>query len=182
MKILSLQSRYRSSMSGPIWLKIWGIVWWWEWISKKLWLDSRARNECAVSTDDQIKVQIFCNLWRLLCMEENASFRCKNTTGNCRYAYLLQGMWWESKHTWYHLSRYNPCFTHGTQKGIASSTGPHPFTCDACEAYQHGKSSQLLHKLWQATKLKHPRSEQNRAGNSGISHKFCSKKQLVSAL
>ena len=70
----------------------------------------------------------------------------------------------------------------GECSGIASSTGPHPFTCDACEALQRSKSSQLLHKLWCATKLKHPRSEQNRAGNSGISHKFCSKKQITSAL
>jgi len=58
----------------------------------------------------------------------------------------------------------------------------YPFTCDACEALQHGKSSQLLHKLQRASKLKHPLSEQTRAKNSGVSHKNCSKEHLRSAL
>jgi len=44
----------------------------------------------------------------------------------------------------------------GECTGIAAS---HPLTCDACEALQHGKSSQLLHKLQRTSKLKHPRSE-----------------------
>ena len=40
----------------------------------------------------------------------------------------------------------------------------------------------LSHKLQRASKLKHPRSEQTRAGSSGVNHKFCSKEHIGSAL
>ena len=75
-----------------------------------------------------------------------------------------------------HLAPKGPC------KGVASRSGLHPYTCDACEALQHGRDSQLLHKLGRASKLKHPRSEQNRGTHRGISHKYCSKSQLEAAL
>ena len=66
----------------------------------------------------------------------------------------------------------------GECTGIASSFGPHPFTCNACEALQHGKNSQLLHKLNRDSKLKHPHSDCNRAGKSGVSRKHCSKEEI----
>jgi len=154
--------------------------------SKKLWLDSRARNECAVSTDDQIKVQTICN-----CCEDYSTWKKMHPSDAkilqeiadmpiyykvCDERVNIHDTTYQGTIRALHMAPKGEC------TGIASSTGPHPFTCDACEALQHGKSSQLLHKLWRATKLKHPRSEQNRAGNSGISHKFCSKKHLASAL
>ena len=41
---------------------------------------------------------------------------------------------------------------------------------------------QLLHKLHRASTLKYPRSEQNRANQSGVTHKYCSKAHLECAL
>lgn len=70
----------------------------------------------------------------------------------------------------------------GACKGVALKSGPHPYICDACEALQHGKNNQLLHKLGRASKLKHPRTEQNRATKRGVSHKYCSKEHLETAL
>ena len=70
----------------------------------------------------------------------------------------------------------------GACKGIALKSGPHPYICHSCEALQHGKSSQLLHKLARASKLKYPRTVQNRATQRGISHKQCSKEHIELAL
>ena len=77
-----------------------------------------------------------------------------------------------------HKAPKGPC------KGSASKTGPHPYTCEACEALQHGKNSQLLHKWNRATNLKHPRSEDSQAiaRHGGIRHKYCSKSELKHAL
>ena len=70
----------------------------------------------------------------------------------------------------------------GACKGVALKSGPHPYICDACESLQHGKSSQLLHKLGRASKLKHPRTEQDRATHRGVNHRYCSKEHLEMAL
>ena len=70
----------------------------------------------------------------------------------------------------------------GACKGVALKSGPHPYICDACEALQHGKSSQLLHKFGRASKLKHPRTVQNRATQCGVNHRYCSKEHLEIAL
>jgi len=70
----------------------------------------------------------------------------------------------------------------GACKGVAIKSGPHPYICDACEALQHGKNSQLLHKFGRASKLKHPRTMQNRATQRGVNHKYCSKEHLEVAL
>ena len=42
----------------------------------------------------------------------------------------------------------------GACTGIASTVGQHPYTCEACDALQHGKSSQLLRRLSRVSKLK----------------------------
>ena len=65
---------------------------------------------------------------------------------------------------------------------MALKSGPHPYICDACEALQHGKNSQLLHRLGRASKLKYPWAEQNRATKQGVSHKYCNKEHLETAL
>ena len=70
----------------------------------------------------------------------------------------------------------------GECSGVAYKSGLHPYTCEACEALQHGKNSQLLHKLHRASTLKYPRSVQNRANQSGVTHKYCSKAHLECAL
>ena len=75
-----------------------------------------------------------------------------------------------------HAAPKGPC------TGKALTTGDHPYTCDACEALQHGQNSQLLHKLWRASKLKHPRTETNRASQHGVNHKYCSKVNVQAAL
>ena len=70
----------------------------------------------------------------------------------------------------------------GACNGRAHSIGDHPYVCTACEALQHGKSSQLLHKLQRAAKLKHTRSQNNRACFQGVQHKYVSNEHLQSAL
>ena len=59
----------------------------------------------------------------------------------------------------------------GECRGVALVSGSHSYVCEACEAVQHGKNSQLLHKLLRASKLKHPRSQTGRACHRGVSHK-----------
>ena len=43
--------------------------------------------------------------------------------------------------------------------GTATTTGEHPFTCDACYAIGHGKTSSLLRKLNRSHHLKHHRDQ-----------------------
>ena len=70
----------------------------------------------------------------------------------------------------------------GACKGVALKSGHHPYICDTCEALQHGKNSQLLHKLGHASKPKHPWTEKNRAAKRGFSHKYCNKEHLETTL
>ena len=42
----------------------------------------------------------------------------------------------------------------GACTGIACTEGKHPYTCEACDALQHGKSSQLLRRLNRVSKPK----------------------------
>ena len=56
----------------------------------------------------------------------------------------------------------------------AKDSGTHPYTCDACNALAHGKSSVLNCRLQRNNVLKHPRSEDECALKSGVNHKFCS--------
>ncbi len=58
--------------------------------------------------------------------------------------------------------------------GIASSTGFHPYTCIACNALIHGKTSVLNRKLVRCMTLKNPRSNEDHASKVGVSHKYCS--------
>ena len=66
--------------------------------------------------------------------------------------------------------------------GTASTSGQHPYICDACEALRHGRHSQLNRKLQRAAKLQHPRSQEARATKRGVVHKHCSRQQLQSAI
>lgn len=72
--------------------------------------------------------------------------------------------------------------TMGECKGVAKSTGPHPYVCIACNALVHGKTSSLNRKLLRNNTLKHPRSVELRATKSGVNHKFCTANHLESAL
>ena len=157
--------------------------------SKKLWQDSRSRKVCTIITDDQVEetaVQTACS-----CCEDYSSWKKihpsdaqmlqKIADMPCYYKVCdekvnINGTPYQGTIRALHMAPKGEC------TGIASSTGPHSFTCNACEALQHGKSSQLLHKLQRASKLKHPCSEQTRAGSSGVNHKFCSKEHIGSAL
>ena len=64
----------------------------------------------------------------------------------------------------------------------ASSTGPHPFTCEPCNALVHGKTSALKRKLHRSVQLKNPRCDDLRATRDGVNHKYCSPQHLQSAL
>ena len=64
----------------------------------------------------------------------------------------------------------------------AKDSGAHPYTCDACNALIHGKTSVLNRRLQRNQVLKYPRSEDERALKSGVNHKLCSADQLQVAL
>ena len=70
----------------------------------------------------------------------------------------------------------------GACKKIAKLDGPHPYTCDACNALVHGQTSILNRKLLRDKELKHPRSQEERAIQSGVNHKYCSPNHLQIAL
>ena len=72
-----------------------------------------------------------------------------------------------------------PASPMGACTGIAKQTLSHPYTCDALV---HGQSSPLNRRLCRNDKLKHPRSDQQRATKRGVSHKYCSKEHLQSAV
>ena len=67
----------------------------------------------------------------------------------------------------------------GASKGkclkVASTSGKHPYVCDACDALRHGRHSQLNRKLQCATTLRYPRDQEGRATQVGVVHKHCSR-------
>ena len=70
----------------------------------------------------------------------------------------------------------------GSCTGVASSQGQHPYTCVACDALTHGKTSPLNRLLHRAPTLKHPRSDAMWATQPGINNKFVSAESLDIAL
>ena len=62
------------------------------------------------------------------------------------------------------------------------STLQYPYICMACEALQHGRNSQLLHKLSRALILKHTYTKKKRACFCGLRHKYVSSDHLQVAL
>lgn len=75
---------------------------------------------------------------------------------------------------------------HGAPLGacnkLAKTVGSHPFTCTACNALVHGKSSPLNRKLCRNGTSKNPRSDEKRATKVGVCHKYCSSEELQVAL
>lgn len=65
---------------------------------------------------------------------------------------------------------------------VAKTDGPHPYTCDACNALVQGQTSVLDRRLLRDKQLKHPCSQQQRAIQSGVNHKYCSPNHLQIAL
>ena len=57
-----------------------------------------------------------------------------------------------------------------------------PYTCDTCDALVHGQTSVLNRRLLRDNQLKHPRSQEERATQSGVNHKYCSPTHLQIAL
>ena len=70
----------------------------------------------------------------------------------------------------------------GPCRGVASNLGLHPYTCTACDALTHGKTSPLNQIVSRAPSLKHPRSDLMRATKPGVVHKFVSAETLEGAL
>ena len=60
--------------------------------------------------------------------------------------------------------------------------GPHPYTCDACNTLVHGQTSVLNWRLLRDNQLKHPCSQEERAIQSGVNHKYSSLTHLQIAL
>ena len=65
---------------------------------------------------------------------------------------------------------------------VAKTYGPHPYTCDACNALVHGQTSVLNRRILRDKQLKHPRSQEQQAIQSGVNHKYCSLNHLQIAL
>ena len=65
---------------------------------------------------------------------------------------------------------------------VAKRDGPHPYTCNACDALVHGQTSVLNRRLIREKKLRHPRTQEHRATQSGVNHKYCSANHLQIAL
>ena len=63
----------------------------------------------------------------------------------------------------------------GACTGNAQVMGDHPYTCDACNALVHGKSSPFLRKLYRSNLL---RGKELRATKVGVTQKFCSSTSL----
>ena len=115
--------------------------------SKKLWLDSRARKECGVFTDDQVEVLTTCS-----CCEDYSSWKkmhpsdakmLQNIADMPRYYKVCDKRVNINDATYQGTIRALHMAPKGECTGIACSTWPHPFTCDACEALQHGKAVNL---------------------------------------
>ena len=65
---------------------------------------------------------------------------------------------------------------------VAFTGGKHPFQCFNCFDLAHNNLSSLLRKLNRSNSLKYPRSDVHRATRVGVVHKYCSTKNLESAL
>ena len=70
----------------------------------------------------------------------------------------------------------------GPCRGVASNLGLHPYTCTACDALTHGKTSPLNRIVSRAPSLKHPRSDLMCPTKPGVVHKFVSAETLEGAL
>ena len=62
----------------------------------------------------------------------------------------------------------------GSYLGVASNSGKHPYTCSACDALTHGKTSTLNRIVNRAPTLKHSKSDMTRALKPGVNHKYAS--------
>ena len=87
-----------------------------------------------------------------------------------------------TKYTYTGTIRASTAAPKGACIGIASTTGQHPYTCAACDALTHGKTSPLNQIVSQAPSLKHPRSDLMHATKPGVVHKFVSTETLEGAL
>lgn len=155
--------------------------------AQKLWTDKRREeSDGIICTSDDQKVIVICE-----CCTKYAEWKTKHPAAAkllqkianvpCYYKlseeHVTVGM-----QTYQNTIRALHMASKGACKGTASKSGQHPYTCDACEALQHGKSSQLVHKFRRSSTLKHPRSEEDRATCCGVNHKYCSKGHLEMAL
>ena len=120
--------------------------------AQKLWTDKRQKeSDGIICTSDNEKVVVICDCctryteWKgkhqiaAKLLQKAADIPCyykisdkQITVGRHTYKNTIRAL---------HLAPKGPC------KGLAYKFGPHPYTCDACEALQHGKNSPLLHKL-----------------------------------
>ena len=153
---------------------------------RKLWLDSRQKGKLTYKTPDGEQIHTTCE-----CCTEYAEWKKAHSTAAkalqhiadipcyykvCDEQVRVHSLIYQRTIRALHSAPKGACV------GTASQSGPHPYTCEACEALQHGKDSQLLYKLLRASKLKYPRSKQSKPSQRGIRHKYCSKAQLESAL
>ena len=153
--------------------------------AKKLWADNRMLKRYVThSSGEEVNVMCKCcttyTEWKkrhqdaLKVLQCIADMPCHYKI--CNETVTIDAKTYESTIRAMYLAPMGAC------KGVAIKSGPHPYICDACEALQHGKNSKLLHKFGRASKLKHPRTMQNRATQRGVNHKYCSKEHLEVAL
>ena len=70
----------------------------------------------------------------------------------------------------------------GPCQGVAVKGGKHPYICVACDALTRGQTSPLNRRVSRDSTLKHPRSEELRATQRGVVHKYVSTSHLQAAL
>lgn len=155
--------------------------------AQKLWTDKRKEeSERIFCTSDGQRIDVICDC----CMgytewknkhQAAAKLLQKIADVPCYYK-ISEEQIKVGKQTYQNTIRALHIAPKGACKGTAFKSGPHPYTCDACEALCHGKNSQLMHKFRRASTLKHPRTEEDRATYCGVSHKYCSKEHLEMAL
>ena len=153
----------------------------------KLWTDKHQEgSDGKISTSDNQEVNVICDCCKSYSEWKNthqsaAQLLQKIADIPCYYK-ISEEQIRVGTQTYQNTIRALHMAPKGACMGTAITSGPHPYTCDACEALQHGKSSQLLHKFRRESMLKHPRTAEDRATYSGVKHKYCSKEHIEMAL
>ena len=125
--------------------------------SKSLWVHSRSVGECVQSPENEQQVQTACTMYGQWKKAHSTAAKTLQHIADIPCYYKVCD---EQVNVGTHVYRGTIRALHsapkGKCKGTALASGQHPYTCEACEVLQHGKSSQLLRKLLLASKLKHP--------------------------
>lgn len=136
--------------------------------AKKLWEDGRKVGDLdSYETANGSELQIQCNccssysVWKkthpesAVDLQRVADTPCYYQVCDEEVEVFVDGQ----RHAYWRTIRALSQAQKGACTGIACSVGQHPYTCEACDALQHGKSSQLLRRLNRVCKLKQQKTD-----------------------